>query len=703
MKRLLFLLALLLPAAALAQNIPQAMNYQGRLAKPDGTPVPDGAYTVTFSLYDDPAAGNLLWHQTGTVTARNGAFAASLNFATGFEPNYALYNTFGSGAPFLQIKIGTNAPLTPRQTFSSVAYSLYAETANRTGYADYANAAGDVTPGSLTAASFATGALNFGVISGQVTGNQIAPGAIVGSITSAQAAAVAKLSALAQPGLASDTVIGSYNYNGIKIVGRYAYILKSSYGNLQVYDIANPALPLPVSDTYLGYYSTDFAIAGHYAYILNGYDQRLEIVDITSPVAPALLSTTPLAGGIQLYHIAVSGSTAYISNYDGASSEYKVAIYNVSNTAAPALVGSFTLGANGYPGSLAISGSTLYVGADNGISVYDITTPAAPALRGSVSSNGSQYLTVVGSIVYVGGYNYVSAVDVSNPNSPTLLGEINTGNNESIMGIAATDATVSVLCAIYPGGSGTPLGALQTYNFSNPAAPVLKSALPTDVNPSVVAGNFASVFVISLGDLTVGNNVTLQAYDLFGTLQVNSALAVSGGATFSGSVGIGTTAPAYKLDVAGDINASGSVRANGVALTSDARYKTNVAPLYNALDDVLDLRGVSYDYDREKWPAKNFPEGRQIGFIAQEMEKIFPELVDTDAKGYKSVKYQNMTPILVEAIKTLKAQIDEKQKQIDELRGIKTENAELKKQNAEILDKLAALAALVNKMQPDRK
>jgi hypothetical protein len=53
-----------------------------------------------------------------------------------------------------------------------------------------------------------------------------------------------------------------------------------------------------------------------------------------------------------------------------------------------------------------------------------------------------------------------------------------------------------------------------------------------------------------------------------------------------------------------------------------------------------------------------FDEGIQIGFIAQEIEKVFPELVDTGADGYKSVKYANFTALLVEAVKDQQNQIE---------------------------------------------
>jgi len=76
-------LALLLSfGTAHAQTItaaPNTMNFQGRLAKPDGTPVPDGVHTVTFRIYDAQTGGNVKWaEQIGTLLTKNGVFSAVL-------------------------------------------------------------------------------------------------------------------------------------------------------------------------------------------------------------------------------------------------------------------------------------------------------------------------------------------------------------------------------------------------------------------------------------------------------------------------------------------------------------------------------------------------------------------------------------------------------------------------------------------------
>jgi hypothetical protein len=142
-----------------------------------------------------------------------------------------------------------------------------------------------------------------------------------------------------------------------------------------------------------------------------------------------------------------------------------------------------------------------------------------------------------------------------------------------------------------------------------------------------------------------------------------------------------------RLLVYGEGDATG-----GFFQTSDARFKANVTTLTNALDAVLHLRGVSYDWKRDAFKERNFPAGRQVGFIAQEVEPVLPQVVHTDRDGYKAVNYSGVVPVLVEAMKQQQAQIQAQQKQID---ALKAENAALKEKQS----RMAALAAAVRDLQ----
>lgn len=100
---------------------------------------------------------------------------------------------------------------------------------------------------------------------------------------------------------------------------------------------------------------------------------------------------------------------------------------------------------------------------------------------------------------------------------------------------------------------------------------------------------------------------------------------------------------------------TGRVTADNFITASDVRFKKNIVGLTNALAGISNLRGVRYDWRKEEFPERNFSSQNQIGFLAKELETIFPEMVFTDEKGYKAVDYARLTPVLVEAIKELKA------------------------------------------------
>lgn len=128
----------------------------------------------------------------------------------------------------------------------------------------------------------------------------------------------------------------------------------------------------------------------------------------------------------------------------------------------------------------------------------------------------------------------------------------------------------------------------------------------------------------------------------------------------------------YKLDVNGDINARGALRAatnifaGGVNICdntgctpkptpSDVRLKENIVPLNNSLEKLLLLHGKSYVW---KDPSQ-YGQGSQIGFIAQEVEKVYPEVVKTDKQtGIKGVAYQYLVAPIIEALRSLVARLE---------------------------------------------
>ena len=137
-------------------------------------------------------------------------------------------------------------------------------------------------------------------------------------------------------------------------------------------------------------------------------------------------------------------------------------------------------------------------------------------------------------------------------------------------------------------------------------------------------------------------------------------------------VAIQATDPTVALDVNGQIRArtwSGSSSTtvcrdtDGILVpcSSDARLKRNVVPLVNERDILTvlaSLRAVAFDWDTAQPRAAHAQSRRDIGFLAQEVEPVLPEVVNTEADGYKSVDYPKLTAVLVEVAKSQQRELE---------------------------------------------
>jgi len=102
----------------------------------------------------------------------------------------------------------------------------------------------------------------------------------------------------------------------------------------------------------------------------------------------------------------------------------------------------------------------------------------------------------------------------------------------------------------------------------------------------------------------------------------------------------------------GSQGVAADVIADSFVCASDSRLKKNIVPLDGALDKIDNIRGVYHDWIDENWSKE-----RQIGVIAQEVQAIYPELVQLGGNGYLSVNYPKLTAVLLQSIKELKAMV----------------------------------------------
>ncbi|MBF9140237.1 tail fiber domain-containing protein [Hymenobacter properus] len=243
-------------------------------------------------------------------------------------------------------------------------------------------------------------------------------------------------------------------------------------------------------------------------------------------------------------------------------------------------------------------------GGDGSVTIAPATVAyAAPVL------DGSNFINVPGTWS-------VNGADVYRP----------TGN----VGIGTADPQAGLHLDRPESSSGSALGVLLSGGTSG--------------NPSIeLRGNGKTPYIDFVE--TSGLDYTTRLLSYGGTLNL----------TYAGAV---ASKPTYLLNVEGGITATGQVRANGVVLTSDARFKQNVRPIGSALASVLAMRGVRYEWNALGVRHGGTAKAGQVGLLAQEVEKIYPELVSTDKDGYKAVNYAQLTPVLIEALKEQQEQIE---------------------------------------------
>ncbi|MCR4328933.1 MAG: tail fiber domain-containing protein, partial [Candidatus Roizmanbacteria bacterium] len=258
---------------------------------------------------------------------------------------------------------------------------------------------------------------------------------------------------------------------------------------------------------------------------------------------------------------------------------------------------------------------------------------------------------------------------VSNPGTRGIFGVRNgvgtnpsfligsTGSSETMGLMTSGTEKVRITSTGYVGiGSTAPASPLQVVSNGNTGINIINltnSDAGTGASNWLQFGNSASADAFIVG--IRGGNYTSEGSDAFvwnrrsANLRFATNNAEKMRITSNGNIGIGDLTPDRLLDVKGnvclDLNADEACTDNTAAL-SDARLKENVVTLTDSLDAVLKLRGVRFNWNGEYSTGH----AASVGFIAQEVEKIFPELVITDTAGYKNLDYGKLTAVLAGGI-----------------------------------------------------
>jgi hypothetical protein len=304
--------------------------------------------------------------------------------------------------------------------------------------------------------------------------------------------------------------------------------------------------------------------------------------------------------------------------------------------------GANTSGANNsflgyYAGSANTTGSNnTYFGNESGKLMTTGTNNTALG-SGTLSAGGvKSFNTAIGTnaLMYAttGGSNTVIGA--------AALGALTTGSNNTVVGknagVQLTSSSGNIILG-YSAGSGLGTGENNIILGNTAGA--------TNGSNNIIIGNNGANNMVgdnniviggALGSLTSASNSII-----FATSNLSAVERMRIDST--GNLGLGTTTPSEKLSVIGNATFSGIVTATSFPTTSDRRLKRNITPIENALEKVLALRGVEFDWIKDG--------AHEIGLIAQEVEAIVPDLVMTNAKGFKSVKYSNIVSLLIESTK----------------------------------------------------
>jgi uncharacterized membrane protein YdcZ (DUF606 family) len=261
--------------------------------------------------------------------------------------------------------------------------------------------------------------------------------------------------------------------------------------------------------------------------------------------------------------------------------------------------------------------------------------------NGTTAPVYGMYITSAGTVVFP-----------ANPIAPTF-GLSSISPSRALVTSAGSEINASSTTATELGYLSGVTSAVQTQ---------LNAKLDSSTAASTYAPKSAPTFSSSI-DLTSGNisasSGRVVAVSNAQTGYVSAALEARSG---SGDVYIalhagGASAAALKhtrggsgISVVDNSNVAAPVTASDFTISSDRRKKQDIRPISHALDLVCLLDGFRFTFKET---------GKQsVGFIAQDVQLIFPELVSTDSEGFLSVSYGQVVSVLVEAIKELKAEVD---------------------------------------------
>ena len=168
----------------------------------------------------------------------------------------------------------------------------------------------------------------------------------------------------------------------------------------------------------------------------------------------------------------------------------------------------------------------------------------------------------------------------------------------------------------------------------------------------VVSGSAQTIANLPTGTISGSSQVTRTLQQITDTGATTSNAITISNATASTTKTTGALIVTGGIGVSGDINAGGDIVAFA---SSDIRLKNNIRPIESPLEKISKINGCEFEWNAE---LQTIYSGKDYGVIAQEIEEVFPELVQTRENGYKAVKYDKLVSVLIEGIKELTKQVE---------------------------------------------
>ncbi len=468
----------------------------------------------------------------------------------------------------------------------------------------------------------------------------------------------------AAPVISSQYTSGMTGARCIYVKDNYAYAGLYTFGRMRIINVSDPVNPVYANQIDADITAqTKFRGSGRYLF-LNGWVNEIQVFDIGTATVPVFkgYNNTNLS---DVQPFAVSGDLVVVPSYSNGN----LALFELDRSRQL----TFTSSGVQPVSSPWITNGTMTFHAGDRVGIGVSNPKARFHVEGGSYLNGYvgigvesplQQLAVGGNAYTTGNISIGTSDQFANLTLSNLLGPrialwANSATSQYGLGIQSglmqfyTDLSASDFAFGY-GSSNNFTEKFRIkgngnvgIGLSNPTRPL---SFPATLEKKI------SFYPGATGDVGIsvsGNDLRLYSDNVNARVSFGYDDYTNGFTSRAYVLATGTTAMVVQ----------GNMTVNGTNYNSDVRFKQQIRPLQGALEKVTALQGVQYEMRVKEFPDRNFQPGTEIGLIAQDVEKVLPELVRTDADGYKSVDYAKLVPVLIEGVKSQQLQIQALQEQ----------------------------------------